>query len=926
MESDTPMAVHPFQCQFCEAVFSSSIQMAQHWQDQHQEDRVEQEAPIYQLLQTSPFALTRSMSNNVSDVVKDSDGITATNQHISFEECTMRHGAYEEKLDSEISHQGHIQTLAPESSKEIPKSVKPSESNAVDSKGKKDFCCEICGRTYTTTSNLNKHCRTHTGVLYFCSHCKKGFRYKESLKKHEKIHLPEKSKKSDHGCRYRCQYCHKTFPGKLRLSIHFRSHPLEKTYKCDQCQRTFLYKSGLKRHMLSHAAVKAHTCPQCQQSFLTVHSLKAHIKTHSGKKLFFCGKCEKAFAQKLTLIEHMRLHEDTRAYKCSYCGKGFRQRSTLWGHEKIHKREKVHRCSKCEEHFGTLKELRRHEKKHWVATQQQRVDFAGNPVKESPETRRFECDRCGEAFTQKIVLQTHYRRHTGEKPFECEVCGKKFRHLASNKRHALIHKGTKKYHCDICGRSFTKKSYLKWHIAKPHSNLDHENREKGCSNKESSRATGCLTTVKQNEKIWNEDSDSVLSLESFGGSEIEFDNPMVTSSTGAKDSRSEGEVNSTDDTSKLEDFTMKQGLDSNREQSKLVESLTTPQDPSPQTIEGTGVIVSFQDVCDVPINEECVHTTMNVLDHVMQLAQISQRDVQESLIQIEDIPLGQATPEVDNRNLVKDANEKSPKQSLGIQNSPAVKPFVCELCGRMYSSNSSLLRHKQSHLISKPHNCHFCDKSYSRGPLLREHIQFAHSGEHRAHQCTFCEKSFPNATRLDLHVRIHTQDKPFKCAVCQKGFTDSSNLRRHERSHKGLRTHKCLQCGRLFSEKPALQRHLARHQGEKNYQCQHCTKSFALKADLQSHSILHRAAKESRCSQCGLTFKRQISFSLHQACTKKSARKCRVCSVGLVNECRRRQHELDEHKFLIIDSGFACGHCGKSFSGLGKTVNHIREH
>ncbi|XP_063959880.1 zinc finger protein 700-like isoform X2 [Lytechinus pictus] len=925
MESDMLQAVHSFQCQFCEEVFSSSIQMAQHWQDHHQEDHIEQETSIYHLLQTTAFGLTQSMANGASDVLKGSSRLTDSNHHVAPEKRSTKDAMYEENLVSEETCQGLGQTHSVESSSQVAVSVKSSDLKSVPRKGLKDFCCEICGRTYTTTSNLNKHYRTHTGVLYFCSLCQKGFRYKESLKKHEKCHTQRRIK--NHDCVYQCQFCHKNFPDKLRLSIHFRSHPMEKTHKCNQCERTFLYKSGLRRHMLSHASEKAHICPHCTKSFLTLHSLKAHIKTHSGKKPFSCDKCKKAFAQKLTLIEHMKLHEDTRSYKCSYCGKGFHQRSTLWGHEKLHKREKVHRCSKCEEQFGTLKELRRHEKKHWLDSGLHKtVDIDGEPVKDLVQIRRFECDLCGEAFTQKAVLQTHYRRHTGEKPFKCNVCGKQFRHLASSKRHGLIHKGIKQYHCDICGKSFTKKSYLKWHVSKLHSTVN-DSRLKVCDDtcKGNLEATDSQSVTGTGDR-WNEDPDSVLSLEDCGGSDMESDNQRPFSSLEEKEGQCRDE---------LEDFTQKHGFGCQRKQSDCeinqMESLNTPDHPSSQIMEGTNVIVSFQDVCDVPINEECVHT-MNVLDHVMQLAEISQRDVEECQIQIENVPLGQAAPG-EGRSMETDPDKNKTllhlsldDVTIGNQKPSAVKPFVCELCGRMYSSNSCLLRHKQTHLISKPHKCNLCDKSYSRRPLLREHIQFSHSEQHRVHQCSFCEKSFPNATRLELHVRTHTQDKPFKCQECQKGFADSSNLRRHERSHKGLRRHKCPQCGQLFSEKPALQRHQARHQGEKNYQCQHCTKSFVLKTDLQSHIILHKAAKESECSACGLTFKRQISFNLHQATTKKSARKCRVCGMGFANECKRRQHELNEHKFIINDSGFVCGCCGKSFDRLGKMVNHIREH
>lgn len=36
------------------------------------------------------------------------------------------------------------------------------------------------------------------------------------------------------------------------------------------------------------------------------------------------------------------------------------------------------------------------------------------------------CTHCGKAFNQKVVLQTHMVRHTGEKPYMCSLCPASF--------------------------------------------------------------------------------------------------------------------------------------------------------------------------------------------------------------------------------------------------------------------------------------------------------------------------------------------------------------------------------------------------------------------------------------------------------------------------------------------------------------------
>ena len=49
-----------------------------------------------------------------------------------------------------------------------------------------------------------------------------------------------------------------------------------------------------------------------------------------------------------------------------------------------------------------------------------------------------------------------------------------------------------------------------------------------------------------------------------------------------------------------------------------------------------------------------------------------------------------------------------------------------------------------------------------------------------------CLKGFTAASSLNIHMRKHTGDKPFKCAVegCDKAYTTGANLRLHQKRHE----------------------------------------------------------------------------------------------------------------------------------------------
>ncbi|NWH69142.1 SALL3 protein, partial [Geococcyx californianus] len=50
--------------------------------------------------------------------------------------------------------------------------------------------------------------------------------------------------------------------------------------------------------------------------------------------------------------------------------------------------------------------------------------------------------------------------------------------------------------------------------------------------------------------------------------------------------------------------------------------------------------------------------------------------------------------------------------------------------------------------------------------------------------CKFCGKVFGNDSALQIHLRSHTGERPYKCNICGNRFTTKGNLKVHFQRHK----------------------------------------------------------------------------------------------------------------------------------------------
>ncbi|XP_016346815.1 zinc finger and BTB domain-containing protein 11-like isoform X2 [Sinocyclocheilus anshuiensis] len=290
---------------------------------------------------------------------------------------------------------------------------------------KREFVCDICGKTLPKLYSLRIHMLNHTGVRpHACKVCGKSFATKHSLKMHQALHDSLK--------RFQCTVCEKSFVTKRSLEEHISIHTGESKYLCTTCGASFHRASGLSKHLKKHQPrpeVRSFHCSHCDKSFFEAKDLQQHMNKHLGLKPFQCQVCGKCYSWKKDWYSHVKSHTVAEPFRCNVCGKEFFEKALF----------------------------RRHVKK---ATHGKK-----GRVKQNLER---ECEHCGRKFTQLREYRRHMNNHQGVKPFECLTCGVAWADARSLKRHVRTHTGERPYVCPLCQEAHIDARTLRKHIAKFH--------------------------------------------------------------------------------------------------------------------------------------------------------------------------------------------------------------------------------------------------------------------------------------------------------------------------------------------------------------------------------------------------------------------------------------------------------------------------
>ncbi|XP_054904115.1 zinc finger protein 574 isoform X2 [Poeciliopsis prolifica] len=191
--------------------------------------------------------------------------------------------------------------------------------------------------------------------------------------------------------------------------------------------------------------------------------------------------------------------------------------------------------------------------------------------------------------------------------------------------------------------------------------------------------------------------------------------------------------------------------------------------------------------------------------------------------------------------------EKNTGRGRGQGRGRSTGQIECDLCGHRCMTQEGLDLHRLSHTGQTPLKCPVrpCRRRFTSNSALEEHV-LAHfqgtlskSKSRPRFRCDICLKEFAYNSTFSVHMRTHTDERPFECATCGKRFRQLPHLQDHERIHSGLRPFCCWICGKSFSVAARLTEHARTHSGEKPYPCPHCAAAFRSRPNLDKHLRQH---------------------------------------------------------------------------------------
>ncbi|KAM6404936.1 uncharacterized protein J5M81_002349 [Pluvialis apricaria] len=707
-----------------------------------------------------------------------------------------------------------------------------------------------------------------------------------------------------------------------------------------------------KRHR-QQKVVSSHASPnelQSQQEGLAWLSNSVTIKPISKASCSInrherlnlkCRFCSSVYKRSAHLKKHVySAHKDKKIYKCCFCKRTFFFSVNLKNHLKFHRKmSRLQKARKKRMNARELKERRSEERKSEIKKKESKYekffikigrDFTplGVPVS-------FSCKICFFASSNPRIFIHHMKGHRERPPYQCPQCDYSCISLSHLLNHVYWHAGYKLYQCRFCTffslyfASMVRHSYTHA-AAKPYS----------CEFCQ--LAFTSITALKRHRRLH-------AGKETCQGQQLDFvsgrkrtrrplknytcDECNVVFYTrghlsfhkkchGQFKATANGNMGQSDEYHKSK--VCKVDSDSQDHVSlslsaKENDCLSRGMLASEVDFEGAGYLWDSKKMCSEKELPGNSHGS-NSLPIIGSRPEVSLNSVcKEEPLFTSRAPHSQVQDDDDAyRRFVENLKDTWPS------NLSTFKMYKCQRCNYATAVNRDFKLHLKIHTDERPFVCKECNKTFKTSNHLQKH-SLVHIKN--AYECGHCLYADSHLENLELHHEMHGCVYPER----DLGYSEGSNS-----VHSLLGSEVC-------GVQPDVQRgkenDLLAQSQPRFYQCSECEYATYILSNLELHVRTHTGEKPYSCSVCQKKFRTSSHLKRHRVTHFNTEHlKCRSCDYSTSKWLSLKRHLAShccegsssagwfyEQKQLPVKT-YTCEECGYSTAHNGNLKPHLRIH